>query len=108
MTVTEMILEGEADHALDEIADAVRQRRNTLATIRFAELQTEDKVRIVGNMRPRYLVGAIAEVVEKRITKVTILFPDVMEPGTDPYGKYAGRKWIFPPALLEKVEDDEG
>lgn len=104
--VVEMIIEGEADHALDEIADAVRQRQQTLSRINFATLQPEDKVRIVGNFRPRYLAGAVAEVVGKRITKVSIRFPDDMDHDLDPYGKYAGKTWIFPAELLEKIEDE--
>jgi hypothetical protein len=107
-TRTALIIEdiegGSVDDDLDEIGQAVISRRHTVARMRFHQLQPGDTVRIVGRFRPRYLVGATAEVVEKRVTKVVIQFPDEMG-DRDPYHKYAGKQWIFPVTVMEKVED---
>lgn len=99
------ILSGDADDGLDRIVQAVSERRKALASTTFHELHPHDVVQVVmGNARPRYLDGAFATVIEKRITKITVKFPDEMPHSMDPYKKYRGKKFIFPPSLLRKAE----
>ena len=102
MTLINSILDGEYDEDFSDIAEAIKERKTVLRAQTFARLRVGDTVRISG-ARPQYLNGAEAEVVEKRTTKVTILFP--LDMGNhDPYRKFAGRRWIFPTNVLEKID----
>jgi hypothetical protein len=105
MSVTELIMEGDADDSLDEIMDAVRQRKHTLSRIFFAELTDGDKVRVI-NTRPKYLNGAIGTVEGKknRVTRVPVRFPSDMG-DHDPYDKWAGKIGIMDPSQVERVDD---
>lgn len=100
-TVVQLIKTGTADDDLNAVIEAVNWRKKVVASRLFDELQEGDRVRI-GNIKPRYLVGALATVKEKRVTKITIVFDEDIN---DPYHKWAGRSCIVSPSMLEKVED---
>lgn len=101
--ITDLMQNGELDPWLDDIMAECRERKQVLSRMTFANLRKDDTIRITGNFKPRYLVGATATVEEKRVTKVVIRFPEDMD-GHDPYGKYAGKRWVFPTSVIEKVE----
>lgn len=105
-TVAEMydcITAGGADGDLEKIVEAVFSRRRTLADRNFDTLKLDDRVIVnTTSIKPRYLNGAKAIVVEKRISKVVILFDDDIN---DPYGKWAGKRCVIGAAHLVKVEE---
>lgn len=51
------IIDGLADENLDGIINAARQRDRALAYRKAATLKDGDKVRLCGNLSPKYLVG---------------------------------------------------
>jgi hypothetical protein len=105
MDITEVInaiLDGDLDDDFEDLVEAIQARRKDIEAHRFIDLRVGDTVRIIGGKK--YLIGAEAEVVEKRVTKVTIRFPQDMG-RHDPYGKFAGKRWIFPVSAMEKVNN---
>lgn len=102
--VSKDIAEGGHDGTLDELDQAISLRRKEIARQFMATLNVGDEIRIKGgpSIRPKYLAGATAHIREIRITKLTVEFPDSMGEH-DPYGKFAGKRWIVPPTLVEKV-----
>lgn len=102
LTVVYMIRGGQADDDLDAVTEAVRWRKQVLASRLFDSLEREDRVQIVSTIKPRYLAGAKATVVEKRVSKITIRFDDDID---DPYGKWAGKNCVLSPGMVEKIEE---
>lgn len=95
------ILSGDADENIDSVVQALSSRKRTLAARLFDELEEGDRVRVrQGTIKPVYLQGALATVMNKRTTKITIQFDDDIN---DPYGKWAGNRCICSPSMLEKV-----
>lgn len=92
------ILNGAADDNLDAIVDAVRTRRTVVSQITAATLKPGDKVRIVGNISPKYLLGLVGEVSgPAQGERVPVqLGPEA--------GRYAGIAKT-PASCLEKLED---
>ena len=62
---------GEVDDDLDMIMDTARSRQRRAATARAQEFRRGDIIRVVGNISPKYLVGAEATVVEVAGSKIT-------------------------------------
>lgn len=102
LSVVSLIKGGKADDDLDAVMEAVHWRKRVLASRLFDDLEPDDRVRVIDNIKPRYLAGATATVVAKRVSKVTIRFDDDIH---DPYNKWAGRNCILSPGMIEKVED---
>ncbi len=77
MIDTAEILGGEYDHVLNDLATACRQRRKLLqgaaTAMIMAAVKVGDTVRFI-NIRPKYLMGATAEVIGKRRTKLEVKF----------------------------------
>jgi len=101
----EPIMSGALDDHLDDLVETINRRRTTIGQQRFAELEegTRVQVKLPPNGRPRYLDGAYATVMEKRLTKVTVQFDDDID---DPYGKWAGKRCIMPPSMLVPAADE--
>jgi hypothetical protein len=62
---------GEVDDDLDTIIDTARSRQRRAATARAQEFRRGDIIRVVGNISPKYLLGAEATVVEVAGGKIT-------------------------------------
>lgn len=104
-SVLDLIESGTLDNELDEIMAWCRDRKQVIARRVFHELQIGDKVQIK-SIRPRYLIGAFGIIEDKRVTKLSIRFPDdLQDQGHDPYGKWSGKIGILAPSMVEKVED---
>lgn len=101
ISVVALVKGGRADDDLNAVIEAVAWRKKVLASRLFDDLAVGDRVRI-GSIKPRYLVGAMATVEEKHITKVTIRFDDNIN---DPYQKWAGNRCLVSPSAIEKVEE---
>lgn len=70
------ILNGGHDGSLDELANAIKNRRKLLAgRIRFS-LHQGDRVKVVGDLRPRYLIGLTGTIERVNQTTVTMKFDD--------------------------------
>jgi hypothetical protein len=69
--IIKAVLGGDADDNLDGVMDAVRDRQKLAGRAQFHELHSGDRVRLV-NVRPRYLVGAPATIIEKKQTRISI------------------------------------
>lgn len=65
------IVRGELDDNLDGIYRAIEERRRIASRVNFHSLKAGDAVRLV-NLRPLYLVGAPATVVEHHQTRISI------------------------------------
>ena len=96
------ISDGDLDDHLNDIVDAITERRKVLSAITFAMLEAGSRVRIRqdANMKPHYLKGALGRIEEKRITKISVRFDRDIH---DPYHKWAGRIAIVRPEWLEVV-----
>jgi hypothetical protein len=95
------ILQGEYDNDLERIETACRQRRKLLrgaaAAVTMASVNVGDTVRIK-DIRPKYLIGATAEVTRKRRTKLEIKFDAT-------HRRYrAGTTVIIPSSCVEIVQ----
>ena len=92
------ITAGVHDDALDDLALAVKQRRDALAQEVKRTLKVGDVVRFADSVRPTYLAGTRATVVSLRPKKVVVL---------PVAGTYTGRfrgEIVVPPTLIEKVD----
>lgn len=98
ISVIDEILDGKLDDDLDQILSAIKERRDQLASRLRFKLRPGDRVRVVGDLRPRYLIGLIGVV--KRINQTTISI-DFEDPASA--GRYsAGVR--MPLEHVEKVE----
>jgi hypothetical protein len=92
------ILSGEHDSELEGILEAVHQRRKLMRgatkAVAFATLQIGDKVRLKG-LRPKYVNGSTAEVVDKKRTKLVVVLDK-------PTGRFMGRVTV-PADCLDKI-----
>lgn len=100
-TVRKAIIAGLYDNELESLLVACTERRKLMGHQLFAELQVGDKVRMTGGKQ--YLIGAVGTVVDKKVSKITVEFPEDMPFEHDPYGKWAGHRAVCPPSILEKV-----
>lgn len=95
----EAILSGKHDDELEAIDEAVHQRRKMIRgankAVAFATLQIDDKVRLKG-LRPKYVNGMTAKVVDKKRTKLVVILDK-------PTGRFMGRVTV-PADCLEKID----
>lgn len=105
MEVLNDIARGNLDDDLDRIAREVYDRRKIVAGMRaratVRALRVGDKVRLVRNIKPRYLVGLTGTVKGKLQTKIDI----VIDEGQDT-GRF-GRTLRTPASCVEKIEDED-
>lgn len=102
-TIYQEIVLGEHDNSLNEIIEAVGIRQKRLGGQLFDLLQPGDQIEIdTTRMKPKYLDGAIATVVEKRISKFVVEF-GILSNDHDPYRKFSGKRWVFSPEHIKSV-----
>jgi hypothetical protein len=89
------IFEGEYDDSLDQITDAVQERRRANARKTTRRLNPGDEVRFSGEIRPKYLIGMTATVVKINRQSVVVSCPN------DPaYGRFSGSRNVRCPNTL--------
>jgi hypothetical protein len=70
------IADGELDHSLEALADAIHARQHLLQTVRaataLATLCVGDEVRINHTVKPRYLHGVLGRVIDIEGRDVTV------------------------------------
>jgi hypothetical protein len=89
------IINGEADNDLDAIIQAVRTRRQSLASLNVSSLHVGDTVHFSAEIRPRYLIGLPATVVKINPKSITVNCPDDAD-----YGRFQGSKNVRCPNSL--------
>ncbi|HCD02966.1 MAG TPA: hypothetical protein DER64_20830, partial [Planctomycetaceae bacterium] len=65
MNISEIVTainSGEVDSDLDVLLDTARSRQSRAAAAKAQELVRGDIIRVTGNIRPKYLIGAEATV----------------------------------------------
>jgi hypothetical protein len=90
------IMLGEYDEYLDQIENAVSLRRKDMAP-KIWEYRVGDTVRLV-NCRPKYIVGALAEVKKINRTKIEVR---LFETASDRFTKFTNI--TVPLTMVEKV-----
>lgn len=84
-TVLAAIAAGDLDADLARVNTAlnarIKAKRTMDATMNVAMIAKGDTVRIVGNIRPKYMVGLTATVVDTNRTRVVVNFPDTAAAG---------------------------
>lgn len=94
-SLLENIRDGEHDGALDQIVEAVRERKKTLANWTMRSLKPGDEVRFSDQIRPKYLVGRTATVQKINRQSIVVSCPD------DPtYGRFCGSQNVRCPNTL--------
>ena len=87
---------GIGDDKLREIEHAIKRRKRT----QLVAFRPGQKVKLTGEVRPQYLVGATATVKRVNKTRVVVDF----DPGQQ-LGRFgSGRDVTCPPAILEPVD----
>lgn len=97
MGIEQDIIDGKYDDNIDGIVQAVNIRRDMLSRSKFYDFKVGDKVRIVGQVRPKYLQGMEATVSEKRRSKLVIRLTDSTVSGRFARGLVVGA------GVLEKI-----
>ena len=100
MNINEIITainSGEVDADLDTILDTARSRQSRAATAKAQELVRGDTIRVTGNIRPKYLVGAEATVTEVAGANISA----TMNTSVGKY--YRNQKVGFPAVCVAKV-----
>lgn len=92
---------GAFDRDLDDIATLVAERRKRIRSVtaqrNAAVLNVGDRVRVVGNLRPKYIVGCEGEVVKTNTTTVTVRF------GANA-GRFSHREVRVPANCLRRID----
>lgn len=70
------ILDGNFDSQLDTISAVIRERQSALANRLRFQLKPNDRVKVIGDIRPQYLVGLYGKVKQVNKTTVSIDFED--------------------------------
>lgn len=92
------IISGQADDNLNGIASAVVERKKALGAVTLHTIKPGHKVRLTG-LRPRYMEGALATVVERRRTRVLVnLDPEWVR--THPNSRYRGQVSVTPTMIV--------
>ena len=96
--ITALIHDGALDGHLDQLAEAVHQRRREQDRQHLGKFQIGDRVRLTDRARPAYLAGAegvVIDILHKRLlVRVEAAAP----------GRRAGRDDIAcPPSLVERL-----
>jgi hypothetical protein len=89
------IVAGKLDSDLDSLVQAIRFRRDQIAQAMKWSLKAGDPVRLVGNIRPKYLAFATAKVSKVNLKKIVI---DLDRPA----GRFF-KNVTVPVTLVEKV-----
>ena len=101
------IATGEFDDELEAIAQACVARKKRIGDQVFDTIEKGDRVIMdTSTMRPRYLNGAEATVVEKRVSKITIEFGD-LDHAHDPYGKWSNKRAVVSPTNVRVVTSSD-
>lgn len=87
--------------ALNEIGDAIKERRRKIARRRIGDLQRGDFVQISGLRRGSTLNGMIAKVHDPKRTRCEVDIP------YEAPEKYAGSLVTIPGACLTKVDEEK-
>jgi hypothetical protein len=94
------IADGELDHSLHAVADAVHARLALLHTVKaagaLAQLNVGDVVRLNHRVRPRYLQGAQGRIVAVDERDATVCLPR-------PIGRFSTGQIRCPPLALERI-----
>jgi hypothetical protein len=94
------IADGELDHSLHALADAVNARRHLLHTVQaataLAQLCVGDEVRINHTVKPRYLQGAQGRVIELDDHHATVCLHR-------PIGRFTSGQIRCPPLALDRL-----
>jgi hypothetical protein len=95
--VIRLILSGEMDGGLDQIVAAVRLRRESMAAVRGASIAVGNRVRVTGNVRPKYLAGATGVVDSKDGQRIRVRLDRR-------YGKFGDVQPVgFYPGSVERI-----
>jgi hypothetical protein len=70
--IIKAIASGEADDNLDGVRSALEARHKWESGVQFHALKVGDAIRLNNTVRPRYLVGAPGEIVDKNLTRVVV------------------------------------
>jgi hypothetical protein len=96
------IVAGAWDDDLDYLSQAIRDRKAIQSKTKFYELAPGDRVRLQ-NLRPQYLVGATATVVDRKQTKLTVTIDrDWLDMHPKAKGKWSGIISANP-SMLERI-----
>ena len=94
------IADGELDHSLHAVADAVHARLALLQTVKaasaLAHLNVGDVVRFTDKVRPRYLSGAQGNIVAVDERDATVLL-------SRPIGRFSSGQIRCSPLALERI-----
>lgn len=74
------IMSGHLDNDLDAIRSAMIERNRIKGFIQQVSLRIGDRVRMNDHCRPRYLIGTIGTIVNKKRTKVVVKFDNPPDP----------------------------
>ena len=94
-----LISNGEFDSKLDDLEEIIRLRKRSISQRNVATLNVGDKVR-VKNCSPKYVVGAIATVTEKKGNKVSVQLPKLN-------GKFSNSIVVLKPEMLEPYTENK-
>lgn len=103
MSIASDIFTGEYDAELDDIVDAVRQRREILSRAKLFDMSIGDAVVFNNKTKPRYLQGLHGKIVDKNRKTVVV---DLNERYTSSQGRTWHRGIRVPLALVDVVKVD--
>lgn len=98
-TMFEEIIQGHHDPDLDKLQEAIKLRRDTLARARLFGVTKGTKVRIVGDLRPAYLIGLTGTVDRQGPKNIVVHFDE-----PDKAGRYA-HGIRLPAEFLERLAE---
>ena len=96
-SVCQFILTGGlTNDELGKISNAIALKRNQLDTAKMFQLNIGDKVVFNSKVRPTYLIGENATVLEVKRTRIRVkLYASI--------GRFSGQSVMVPPSLLDLV-----
>lgn len=98
-SICQTIILGGADDILDEISDALKERKAIINGAKIYDIKIGDIVRFNTDTRPKYLQGFEVKVLKKNKKTVVVKIPD------DAWGtkRYRGGEIRVPLSLIDKV-----
>jgi ASC-1-like (ASCH) protein len=94
------IFDGDLDYRLDDIAQAVKDRKMSMSRRTLREVAVGDTVRFTSTVRPRYLSGLRLEVVKKNTKTVQV---KVVEEDKRKAQRFGYGPFLTPIQFVEKV-----
>lgn len=94
-----LILSGQLDNSLDYITEVIRRRKEILSVSTFYELKIGDTVIFNSHVRPQYMQGVRARIIDKKQKKVVVELIDQAA-----IGRF-GKRITTPVNIIDKVED---